>query len=275
MNGMDPSPPRRPDTQVPPRPDVGWWLLAPAVSTPRRRRGRALGVIAIVTALAVMGSLGVLGNVVNEATRPKGSSHEYRFLAFANGKPVRWNPCQPIHYVVNLSEAPNGSLQDVQEAVRRVSADTGIRFAFDGSTQEIPQQDRGPYLPDVYGQRWAPVVIAWAYQAETDVPFQQGENHYAAVSRPLAPLNGTAQFVSGWVVINAADRNPPGWDSPADQGPTVLHELGHIVGLDHVSSKYELMEPSGGYMTDFGPGDLAGLERLGADQGCLTTPSVP
>jgi hypothetical protein len=35
------------------------------------------------------------------------------------------------------------------------------------------------------------------------------------------------------------------------------------------------MEPSGGYMTDFGPGDLAGLERLGIDQGCLTTPPVP
>jgi hypothetical protein len=275
MNAMDPSPPRRPDRQVPPRPDVGWWLLPPTVSAPRRRRGGVFGVIAIVTGLAVLGSLGLLGNVVHEATRPKGSSDEYRFLAFANGKPVRWNPCQPIHYVLNLSEAPDGSLQDVQEAIRRVTADTGITFAFDGSTQEIPQPDRSPYLPNLYGERWAPVVIAWAYQSETDIPFQQGENQYAAVSRPLAPPDGMAQFVSGWVVVNAADRNPPGWDSPADQGPTVLHELGHIMGLDHVASKYELMEPSGGYMTDYGPGDLAGLERLGRDQGCLATPSVP
>ncbi len=278
MDAMDPSPPgapRRPDTQVPPRPDVGWWLLPPAVQAPRRRRRGAIAVIAVVTALAVFGSLGALGDAVNQATRPKGSSDEYRFLAFANGKPVRWNPCQPIHYVVNLAEAPDGSLQDVQESISRVSADTGIRIAFDGSTQEVPQQDRAPYLPDQYGERWAPVVIAWAYQTETDVPFQEGENRYAAVSRPLAPFDGTPQFVSGWVVINAADRNPPGWDSPADQGPTVLHELGHIMGLDHVASKYELMEPSGGYMTDYGPGDLAGLERLGLDQGCLTTPSVP
>jgi hypothetical protein len=35
------------------------------------------------------------------------------------------------------------------------------------------------------------------------------------------------------------------------------------------------MEPSGGDMTSFGPGDLAGLERLGKDQGCLTTPDAP
>jgi hypothetical protein len=275
MDGMDPSPsgvPRRPDTWVPPRPDVGWLLLPPAVSTPRRRRG--LAVIAIVTALAVFGSLGVLGNAVDQGTRPKGSSDEYRFLASASGKPVRWNPCQPIHYVLNLSEAPEGSLQDVQEAVRRVSADTGIAFTFDGMTQEIPQQGRPPYLPQ-YGDRWAPVVIAWAYQPETTIPFQTGDAHYAAVARPLSPPDGTAQFVSGWVVINAADGNPPGWDSPADQGPTVLHELGHIMGLDHVASNYELMEPSGGYMTDYGPGDLAGLERLGRDQGCLTTPPAP
>jgi len=234
-----------------------------------------MAVIAIVTALAVFGSLGLLGSAVNQATRPKGSSDEYRFLAMAGGKPVRWNPCQPIHYVLNLTEAPSGSLEDVQEAIRRVSVDTGISFTFDGSTQEVPQQDRGPYLPQLYGERWAPVVIAWASQDETDIPFQEGENRYAAVSRPLAPTDGTAQFVSGWVVINAADRNPPGCGSPADQGPTVLHELGHIMGLDHVASKYELMEPSGGYMTDYGPGDMAGLERLGSDQGCLGTPSVP
>jgi hypothetical protein len=35
------------------------------------------------------------------------------------------------------------------------------------------------------------------------------------------------------------------------------------------------MEPSGGEMTDFGPGDLEGLEHLGLDQGCLTTPAAP
>jgi hypothetical protein len=165
-------------------------------------------------------------------------------------------------------------LEDVDEAVRRVSADTGIHFIFDGSTQEIPQQGRPPFLPQ-YGDRWAPIVIAWVDQSQTDIPFDEGDSHYAAVARPLAPPDGTPQFVSGWIVVNTANTNSPGWDSPSDQGPTLLHELGHIMGLDHVASKYELMEPSGGYMTDFGPGDLAGLERLGVDQGCLTTPPAP
>jgi hypothetical protein len=276
MVGMDPSPPgapRRPDTWVPPRPDLGWQHLPPTVGAPRRRRG-LVAIVAIITTFAIVGSLSALGGVINEATRAKGSSDEYRFLAMSGGKPVRWNPCEAIHYVVNLQDAPEGSLQDVQEAVRRVSADTGVTFLFDGSTPEIPQDDRPPYLP-TYGDRWAPVVIAWAYQDDTTVPFQKGDERYAAVARPIPPPDGTPQFVSGWVVVNAADPNRPGWASPADQGPTVLHELGHIMGLDHVASKYELMEPAGGYMTDFGPGDLAGLERLGRDQGCLRTPPAP
>jgi hypothetical protein len=34
----------------------------------------------------------------------------------------------------------------------------------------------------------------------------------------------------------------------------------------------ELMEPSGGGVSDFGPGDLEGLRALGRSAGCLVTP---
>ena len=91
-------------------------------------------VVAVITAIAIFGSLGLVGGVVADLSRPKGSSDEYRFLATVGGKPVRWNPCEPIHYVVNIREAPPGSLQDVQEAISRVSVDTGVTFVFDGST---------------------------------------------------------------------------------------------------------------------------------------------
>ena len=274
MDPGAPPPPRRPDHEVPGRPDLAWTSLPPTIGPPRRRRGMA-AVVAIITAIAIIGSLGLVGGVVADLTRPKGSSDEYRFLATIGGRPIRWNPCEPIHYVVNPREAPPGSLQDVQEAISRVSVDTGMTFVFDGSTTEIPQSDRSSYLPALYGERWAPVVIAWADESQTDIPFHDGEDLFAAVSKPLPPPDQTPQFVSGWVVINAVNNNPPGWTSPASQGPTILHELGHIVGLDHVSSKAELMEPSGGDVTDFGPGDLAGLELLGRDQGCLREPAVP
>jgi hypothetical protein len=270
MVDMDPGLPPRPD-----RAPLNDWEHQDLTPLPSRRKRLSAAVLAtIVAATLVVGA--VAGGIdVSQNIGPRGSNSDYRFLAVIGGEPVRWNPCEPIHYVVNTQEAPQGSLQDVQEAISRVSVDTGVTFVFDGSTREIPQSDRSSYLPALYGERWAPVVIALAYQSQTDIPFHEGEDQFAAVSRPLAPLDRTPQFVSGWVAINAADHSPPGWASPASEGPTILHELGHIMGLDHVNSKAELMEPSGGYVTDFGPGDLAGLELLGRDQGCLREPAVP
>ena len=41
------------------------------------------------------------------------------------------------------------------------------------------------------------------------------------------------------------------------------------MGLGHVRTVGELMDPSGGGVTDFGPGDREGLRELGAAGGCL------
>jgi hypothetical protein len=43
----------------------------------------------------------------------------------------------------------------------------------------------------------------------------------------------------------------------------ILHEIGHLVGLDHVNDQAELMYLRGGTLTDSGPGDLTGLATLG------------
>ena len=75
--------------------------------------------------------------------------------------------------------------------------------------------------------------------------------------------------MSGWLALNADDPNLPGFDLPGQQGPVILHELGHLMGLGHVKTVGELMHPSGGGTVDLGPGDLEGLRQLGASGGCL------
>ena len=47
------------------------------------------------------------------------------------------------------------------------------------------------------------------------------------------------------------------------------------MGLDHVDERGQLMHPAGEGLLALGPGDLAGLSRLGRSEGCLNTPAVP
>jgi hypothetical protein len=257
---------------VPPRPDLlpeAWPPIEPG--TQRRFPVWVIG-SALITILMMLGAL-----AASFVLRYDPSDHrdEYRFIARDfTGDPVRWNPCEPLHYVVNVAEAPAGSLGDVQEAVRRISGATGISFAYDGLTDEVLERRRDMVQIDRYGDRWAPVLVSWVDPDTSEVAFRSGDDVASGVAAPFAPP-GDDVIVSGWIAINADDPNPPGFGSSDDQGPVVLHEWGHVMGLDHVRERGQLMHPAGGGMAGFGPGDLEGLRQLGRSEGCLTTPALP
>ena len=129
-------------------------------------------------------------------------------------------PCAPIHYVVNTSLAPPGSIADVHEAVRRVSGATGIAFEYDGLTDEEPSIYRESFQPDRYGDRWAPVLIAWADPDDSDIPFVREDRVAAGVAVPVIPSTRFEDvYVTGWIAINADDPNPPGFALAGEQGP--------------------------------------------------------
>ena len=268
------APPPRPDLSpiLPAGPDhvLGTDFFVPQ----RRRSSRLAGFLAAVVAVCVVASAAI--TPVVHAWEAGRHSHEFSFMSTLDGHPIRWNPCQPIHYVVNLGAAPAGSLQDVQEATLRLSSATGITFIYDGLTDEVPGRYRKVYQPDRYGERWAPVLIGWVDPRTSSFDFDPAGREAAGVAGPLFPEPGPSTiYVSGVVAINVADPNPPGFASVGAQGPVVLHELAHVLGLGHIRAQGELMEPSGGGMTGFGPGDLEGLRELGRSQGCLATPAVP
>jgi hypothetical protein len=82
------------------------------------------------------------------------------------------------------------------------------------------------------------------------------------------------QIYQGGVTINAAFNKAlkPGSGEGLTRVAALMHEIGHAVGLMHVEGDdAQMMAPSIGYGLDqWGAGDLAGLELLGAGGGCIT-----
>jgi hypothetical protein len=236
----------------------------------------ALALVFFLSALAARGSM--------EAASPEVGPGGYDPSGFKamwtdqeTSTPVRYNPCAPIHYVINPTGAPDGAIEDVHAAFRMTSEASGIRFVYEGATGESPVFRREPYQPDLYGQRWAPVLIAWA-PLDEGVP-AGGEEGNATVGRGgsvyRANRDGRAVYVSGSAVFDpSADLNP-GFAGQT-WGQVILHELGHVLGLDHVDDPGSVMNPVVGLRPAMWGGvDRAGLWDLGMGSPCLAVPDTP
>jgi hypothetical protein len=181
-----------------------------------------------------------------------------------DGSPIGFDPCRPVHWVLNPDGAPEGGEQLLRGAVAEISAATGLAFVDDGITTERVGEARAPVQPQRYGERWAPVLIDWVDDSELSY---DGEEVFGRTSPHVIAPSGTASArqVTGWVALNR------GWFIHALTEPgtaavargIVLHELGHLVGLDHVKDSTQVMHATSD-TTGLGDGDREGLAMAGA-----------
>jgi Matrixin len=237
-------------------PETGSAPAAPALHVPAAAPSASTGTLAVAAAV---------------------STKDYAFeVRNADGSPARWDPCTPVHYVVNLTAAPPTAAADIAGAITRVEAATGMTFVADGPTTEVPARSRTNEDPARYGHRWAPLLIAWVHNGASDYLGGSGVLGEGGASW-VAPSAGRDVFVTGQIAVNADTTAalPDGFGAGTTIGLLLLHELGHVMGLAHVGDEAQLMFPRlmPRAAAAYAAGDLAGL-RLLTSGGCDRAPAA-
>jgi hypothetical protein len=236
----------------------------------------------LASALAVVG---VIAGVPQPAA---GAVATYRlsYATLPNGsKPVvHWNGCQTaITYKVNLASVPvslrTTILNETKGSVARISKATGIAFSYKGTTAEVPRVGS-------MSRQTAEVVIAFTSPDKTNYSLSgtvlgEGGFYYAWASRTVS--GRTTYYVAaqrGFVVIDTPQmlkQTMGGFGAGARRTNLLLHELGHAMGLGHVTDLRQQMYPTlrSASPNGLAAGDLAGLARVGRGAGCVNTAYLP
>ena len=194
----------------------------------------------------------------------------YTFSSTLEGKPIRWNPCAPIHWQFRPNGAPSGALTVVKQSVATIAGATGTTWVYDGTVSTAPTT---AWLPQSTSAI-RPVLIGWTDGTSSDLLRGQpkgvlGVTRTAWFGRTVDG-HSTAAIRAAVVSLDRTDALP--LTGPVSWRTVVLHELGHAMGLDHAGSTSELMYPVlQRTLTGLQPGDKLGLAKLGRGAGCVST----
>lgn len=177
-----------------------------------------------------------------------------------------WNPCDPITYAVHSIHATQADVDTLDEAVRLVENASGFDFQYVGEATGSLDTGTGVEAP-----AGAMVVIGLSTSQFTPVLAGGvvGVGGVGAGSGENVELGGDGKsyVVRGGFAIADLDDLDPGDELLA----TLIHELGHTLGLAHVDPDDEVMYrflpvPPSVPLTAYGTGDENGLYSVGQPQ---------
>ena len=211
---------------------------------------------------------------------------------------LRFATCEPIRYALNVDLANDAQVVDMITAIENVERATGADFRFAGVTsagmnidEKILLAERFD-LPHRYLPPGADVVIG--YSNERDTPELAG--NVLGIGGGIGLRSG--EIIRGFATFDADDLN-----TSARRVSSITHELGHMMGLGHVSdfdprterfsTAFQGLDPNAGNwstsvlrdqlmypyllsppLQDFAYGDKRGLWELYGDRPCLSTDAL-
>ena len=238
--------------------------------------------VALAPVAVTVGAIAVAPQTADGAL----ATYRLTYASLPNGtkQVVRWNGCQKtITYKVNLAAVPSSQraavLSDTKAAIAKVALNTTFVFTYKGTTSEVPRVGS-------MAKQSAELVVAFTSPSKTNYSLAgstlgQGGLYYGWVSRTVSGRTTyTVAAQRGFVVIDTPQmlqQTRGGTGTGLRRTNLLAHELGHAVGLEHVSDTHQQMYPVLRTTSPklFAAGDRTGLTKVGRASGCINTAYMP
>jgi hypothetical protein len=189
---------------------------------------------------------------------PSGSAGGYVFsLLDPTGEPVRFDVCRTLNWSVDGTAAEK---ELTRAAVADLASASGLVF------KEVPWDGFRPLIDLLPMDPNHPVQLVVRWSSADEVPDLAGDVAGVAESRSWSSSDRKRSWISFSAVV--IERNAS-YELRRSGGntiwPILLHELGHAVGLSHVTDRTQVMYGStwSGTADRYQDGDRAGLALVG------------
>lgn len=183
----------------------------------------------------------------------QGSASDYAFSIRIEGRPARWDPCT-YNYV---------DYYGMKQVTSTISKNT-LTWAY----------EKGAWVDPLFTKSLADVSAAsgWTFKqvslnTQPDITVQVDANSSANSANGVGYTSRSGETYTSGIVEAHLGKSVP---NNVRIG-LLTHELGHVLGLDHVNSKSQLMYPTVSWSSSgkLAAGDRNGLSKLGTAPGCV------